>query len=264
MHAEILSIATEAARAGGALVREAFARPRVGVTTKSTDTDVVTATDLASEAAIRAVIARARPDDAFLGEESGETHGSTGLRWVVDPLDGTVNFLYGIAQVGVSVACEDAAGAVAGVVYDPLRDELFTAARGGGATCNGAPLAVREATDLAQALIATGFSYDAEERATAAEMLHHVLPRVRDVRRAGAAALDLAWVAAGRIDGYYEAPCLPWDGAAGALLVIEAGGRVGDMAAIGPSGSGMIAAGAGIFDALTELVAQARTMIGAL
>lgn len=254
----LLAIAVEAARTGGALVRDAFARPRVGVATKSSDTDVVTATDRASEDAIRAVIVRARPDDAFLGEESGQVRGRTGLRWVVDPLDGTVNFLYGIPQFSVSIACEDASGAVVGVVYDPLREEMFTAARGGGAACNGTAITVRADTEIARALIATGFSYVAAERETAAAMLRHILPRVGDIRRVGGAALDLAYVAAGRIDGYYEAPLKPWDSAAGALLVAEAGGRVSVMEPIGPTGPGVIAASPAIFDALRDLVAHAR------
>lgn len=260
---ELLSLAIEAALAGGAIVRDAFERPREGISEKSTPTDVVTATDRASETAIHALLSRARPDDAFLGEETGDHVGSSGFRWIVDPLDGTVNFLFGVPQVCVSVACEDATGTVVGVVLDPLREEVFAAARGDGATCNGAPLTVRGGTDLATSLIATGFSYDAGERASAAVMLTHVLPRVRDVRRAGAAALDLAWVAAGRYDGYFEAPCLPWDGAAGALLVAEAGGRVEPMGAIGPTGPGLIAASPGIFEDLRDLVSQARTMLPA-
>lgn len=258
---DLLSIGVDAARAGGALVREAFARPRTGVSTKSTPTDAVTATDRASEETIHAMIRELRPDDGFLGEETGVHAGTSGIRWIVDPLDGTVNFLYGVPQVCVSVACENEEGTLVGVVFDPIRDEIFVAGLGRGATCNGAPISVGRVAEPAQALIATGFSYVAEERRSAAEMLAHVLPSVRDLRRAGSAALDLAWVAAGRYDGYYEAPCLPWDGAAGALLVAEAGGRVEPLAAIGPTGPGLIASNRVLFEPLSDLVERARTMI---
>lgn len=232
------------------------------VASKTSATDMVTDADKASEAAILEVLQGSRPEDAVLGEESGASEGSSGLRWIVDPLDGTTNFLYGIAQFAVSVAVEDEEGGLAGCVFDPVKDECFTAGRGLGAWCNGRDLDVSGQDDLSSALIATGFSYLAEERAAAGRMLPTILPAVRDLRRPGSAALDLAWVAAGRLDGYFEAPVFPWDGAAGVILVKEAGGKVGPMPAIGPSGVGVIASAPGVFEALEDLVAVAAIEAG--
>ena len=254
---DLLALAVTAARAAGALLRERFHAPRTAVDTKTSSTDMVTDADRAAEAMITEGIRSERPDDALLREETGEVPGTSGFRWVVDPLDGTTNFLFGIPHWAVSIACEDAAGAVAGVVYDPLRDELFSAIRGGGAFLNGAPVAVSGAADLSRALIGTGFSYRPEERAAAAALLPTILPRVRDVRRAGAAALDIAWVGAGRIDGFYESGLAPWDRAAGALIAAEAGARIDAMPALGPSGEGLIVSSPEIFDALCDLIDRA-------
>ena len=193
---------------------------------KSTATDMVSDADREAEGAIAELLAAERPDDALLGEEGAGERGSSGRRWVVDPLDGTTNYLYGFPAWCVSVALEDADGGVAGVVHDPWRGETFRAARGAGAELDGRPIHVRDHADLATALVATGFGYDPERRATQAEVLRRVLPRIRDIRRAGAAALDLAWLAAGRLDGYYERGLNPWDWAAGSLIVTEAGGWV--------------------------------------
>jgi len=251
---ELIEIAERAARAAGAVLRQRFAGPRTGVGTKSSATDMVSDADRAAEDAILRVILGARPDDAVLGEEGGAREGGSGIRWVVDPLDGTTNFLYGIPQWAVSIAAEDGAGPAAAVVFDPARDELFAAARGGGASLNGVPVAVSDATDLSRALVTTGFSYRPDERAAAAAILPEVLPRVRDIRRAGAASLDLAWVACGRADGYYETLNEWWDVAAGTLLVREAGGLVEDIPSVGAHGHGTVAAGPGIFAALAALV----------
>ena len=257
MSDDLLDLAVTAARAAGVLLRERFHAPRTGVDTKSSATDMVTDADRAAEALIKEGIHSERPDDSILGEETGEARGSSGLRWVVDPLDGTTNFLFGIPHWAVSIACEDDEGAFAGVVFDPLRDELFAAKRGQGATLNGAPIMVSDASDLARALVGTGFSYVAEERAAAAALLPTILPRVRDIRRNGAASLDLAWVAAGRLDAFYESGLAPWDSAAGRLLVAEAGGRVDVMPALGPSGEGLIVATPRVFDALRDLIDRA-------
>jgi myo-inositol-1(or 4)-monophosphatase len=251
---DLLALAMTAARAAGALLRERFRAPQTDVATKTSPTDMVSDVDRSAEAMIFEGIRSERPDDSILGEESGEAFGPSGLRWVVDPLDGTTNYLFGIPHWAVSIACEDASGPFAGVVFDPLRDELFCARRDTGATLNGDPINVSDATDITRALIGTGFSYRHEERAAGAELLPHVLPGVRDIRRAGAAALDLAWVAAGRLDGFYESGLAPWDRAAGALIAREAGARIEPMPAIGPSGDGVIAAGPGIFDALRGLL----------
>ena len=254
---DLLDLAVTAARAAGTLLRERFRVPRTGVDTKSTPTDMVTDADRAAEGLIKEGIHSERPDDTILGEETGEAHGSSGLRWVIDPLDGTTNFLFGIPHWAVSIACEDAEGSLVGVVYDPLRDELFAARRGGGATLNGAPIVASDAKDLSRALVGTGFSYLAEERHAAARLLPTILPRVRDLRRAGAASLDLAWVADGRLDAFYESGLAPWDSAGGRLLVAEAGGRLDVMPALGPSGKGLIAAAPGVFDALGDLIDRA-------
>jgi myo-inositol-1(or 4)-monophosphatase len=259
---DLMGIAAGAARAAGALLLEHFAGPRTGVGTKSSSTDMVTDADRAAEATIVDAIRAVRPDDALLGEEGGAREGTSGWRWVIDPLDGTTNFLFGVPQWAVSIACEDADGVAVAVIFDAIRDELFAASRGAGATMNGGPIEVTGATDLARALIATGFSYRPDERAAAARMLTWTLPRVRDVRRAGAASLDLAWVAAGRLDGYYEVPTEWWDVAAGGLLVREAGGEVTGIAPAGDAGPGTLAAGPGVFGALRDLVAEASARAG--
>lgn len=250
----LLGLAVEAARGAGALLAERFEGPRSGVGTKTTGTDMVSDADRAAEALIVEMIHTRRPGDAVLGEESGASGGSGGLRWVIDPLDGTTNFLFGIPQWAVSIACEDREGELVGVVFDPLRDELFAAARDRGATLNGAAARVTDARDLSRALIATGFAYEAGAREHAARMLVTILPRVRDIRRAGAASLDLAWTACGRLDGYYESPNEPWDVAAGALLVREAGGRTSAFRT--SAGTGTIAAGPGVFEQLEALVLE--------
>lgn len=203
---------------------------------------MVSAADRDAETLIQGVLAAERPEDGFLGEEGARARGASGRTWVVDPLDGTTNFLYGFPAWAVSIGLEDADGGLAGVVFDPVRDELFAAERGAGATLNGRPIEVRDSGELARSLIATGFGYDAERRALQASVLERVLPRVRDVRRAGAAALDLSWLAAGRLDGYYERGLNPWDWSAATVIVIEAGGQVVELegephglAAAGPS-----------------------------
>src|SRR5205807_406487 len=192
------------------------------IRTKTTPTDLVSDADIAAESTIRSVLAERRPGDAILGEEGGAT-GEGELRWLVDPLDGTVNFLFGIPAFAVSVACEDSSGVVAGVVLDPTREERFAATRSGESTLNGSPIRGSEREDLETAMVATGFAYDSELRARQAEVVARVLPRVRDIRRVGAAALDLAWCACGRYDAYYERGLKPWDLAAGGLIASRAG-----------------------------------------
>ncbi len=236
MSEELLDVALAAARAGADVLAPRFGHERA-LHAKSTPTDPVSEADLASERAIRAVISARRPDDGLLGEEgTGDVAGTTGLRWVVDPLDGTTDFLYGIPQWCVSVAVEDADGVLAGAIVEPLRGEQFAAVRGGGATCNGAALRHPRAADpppLARALVATGFGYDADVRRAQGALIADLLPRIRDIRRAGSAALDLAWTAAGRHDAYFEVGVKPWDVAAGALICREAGLNVADLPAAG-------------------------------
>jgi myo-inositol-1(or 4)-monophosphatase len=216
---------------------------------------MVSDADRTAEEAIAGLLRSERPDDGIVGEEGAAVEGTSGRRWVVDPLDGTTNYLYGFPQWAVSVAVEDRAGALAGVVFDPVRGELFAAARGGGAALAGERLRVRDGADLSRSLIATGFGYEPGWRREQAAAAAHLLPHVRDIRRAGAAALDLAWLAAGRLDGYWERGLHPWDWAAGRLLVTEAGGAVADLEG---ARHGLVAAGPALLPALLELVADAE------
>jgi myo-inositol-1(or 4)-monophosphatase len=250
---ELLALATAVAHEAGAGLRDAFGRT-LTISAKSTPTDLVSEADVATERLIRARIEHARPDDAIMGEEGDDRAGSSGLRWVVDPLDGTVNFLFGIPQWCVSIACEDGDGALAGVVYDPMRDETWAATRDGDATLDGAPVRPPAREGLATALVATGFGYDAAVRESQARVMARLLPRVRDVRRLGAAALDLAWAAAGRYDAYYERGVKHWDVAAGALICARAGLEVHSLAPAPPADGGLLVAPPAIAAELLALV----------
>jgi myo-inositol-1(or 4)-monophosphatase len=216
---------------------------------------MVSSADRDAEALIQRVLLDERSEDGLLGEEGSRSGGVSGRRWVVDPLDGTTNFLYGFPGWAVSIGLEDADGPLLGVVFDPLREEVFAASRGGGATLNGEPLQMDEVDELATALVATGFGYDPERRRRQARVLLGVLPRVRDIRRAGAASLDLCWLAAGRLDAYYERGLHPWDWAAARLVVAEAGGVVADLEG---SPHGLAAASAALMPALLELLTEAE------
>jgi len=206
--------------------------------TKSSLTDVVTAADREAERLITSGLRELRPDDAVLGEEGASVEGSTGITWVVDPIDGTVNYLYGLPAYAVSIAATVGAGAdepgamadgrraVAGAVYLPVTDELYTATAGGGAFMNGARLGGPAEVGLGSALLATGFGYTEERRSEQAEVVRRILPRVRDIRRIGSAAADLCFLAAGRLDAYYERGLQPWDYAAAALIARESGASI--------------------------------------
>jgi len=243
------TIAEEAARAAGALLLERFGTERA-LDTKSSPTDLVSEADLLAERTIRDLLARRAPDDAIMGEEGADTPGTSGRRWIVDPLDGTINFLYGIPQWAVSVACEG----VAGVVFDPNRDELFIAADG-RAELNGEALQASRCDDLSRALVGTGFGYEAHVRRAQAEIVARVLPQVRDIRRAGSAALDLAWAAAGRLDAFYEFGVKPWDIAAGTLLCSAAGLEVRELRATDALPAGVLVAPPALVEPLLALVA---------
>jgi myo-inositol-1(or 4)-monophosphatase len=248
-------IAVECARAAGELLLERFvAGGERAVGSKSSPTDVVSEADYAAERAIRDLLSERRPGDAILGEEGGETQAGEGLRWIVDPLDGTVNFLFGVPQWCVSVAVHDDEGGVAGVVFDPLRDEIFCGERGGVATLNGTPVAGSESTELASSLVGTGFAYESAVRTTQAAVLARVLPVVRDVRRMGSAALDLAWTAAGRYDAFYERGVQAWDIAAGSILCECSGLVVRPLVVQGAVPGGVVVAPAAIIDELHALV----------
>lgn len=230
-----------------------YSGPARGVDTKSSATDMVSEADREAEAAIAELLRTERPDDGLVGEEGADESSASGRHWVVDPLDGTTNYLYRFPAWAVSVALEDADGGLVGVVHDPVAGETFAAERGAGARLNGEPIRVNETGDLARALIGTGFGYDADVRAGQAEVLRGLLPRVRDIRRAGAAALDLCFVAAGRLDGYYERGIHRWDYAAGALIVREAGGEVVELEG---GRFGLAAGPPGIVRQLADLVRE--------
>jgi len=253
LEAELLNVAREAAGLAAAELRSRFGDRPEAVQTKTTPTDPVSAADVAAEAVIREVLERHRPQDAILAEESGAT-GAGELRWLVDPLDGTVNFLFGIPAFAVSVACQDSAGSLAGVVLDPLREECFAATRSGPALLNGEPIHGSAREELEMALVATGFGYDAAVRARQAAVVAWVLPAVRDIRRVGAAALDLAWCGCGRFDAYYERGVKSWDIAAGTLIAERAGLEVRLLPASGEDASGVAVGPPAIIDELMGLV----------
>ena len=254
---DLLALAEAVAREAGAQLLAAFARTDHAVSAKSSPTDLVSEADHAAEALIRERLLAARPQDGILGEEGGDAAGSSGVRWVVDPLDGTVNFLFGIPQWAVSIACEDADGTLAGTVYDPVRDELWSASRHGSARLDGRPVQGSRQGDLAQAMVATGFSYGAEARAAQGAVVARLLPRVRDIRRLGSAALDLAWAAGGRVDAFYERGLNPWDLAAGALLCERAGLVVVDLPPAAAAGAGVLAAPPALVAPLRAIVESA-------
>jgi myo-inositol-1(or 4)-monophosphatase len=220
---ELLELGLAAAREAAQLVRERRAAGVTVAATKSSAVDVVTEADRASEQLIRERLRTARPDDAFLGEEGGSRDGGSGVRWIVDPIDGTVNFLYGIPQYAVSVAAEIDGEVVAGIVVNAATGVEYAATRGGGATRDGVPLQVRGPAPLGERLVLTGFNYEASVRAVQATAMRVLLPQVRDIRRMGSCALDLCAVAEGSADAYVEEGVAIWDHAAGALVAVEAG-----------------------------------------
>ena len=251
----LLAVAEEAAIAAGALLRERFeAGVERALRTKSTPTDLVSAADLAAEAAIREVLTERRPDDAVLGEEGGRQGDEDALLWVVDPLDGTLNFLHGLPAWCVSVAVRDTDGPLAGVILDPLRGELFAASRDGQACLGEAVLGGSACTELAQAIVGTGFAYEAQVRGGQGEAVARLLPRIANLRRTGACALDLAWTAAGRLDAFYERAVQEWDVAAGELICARAGLVVERMPAVDGMPAGILAAPSAFADDLRAVV----------
>jgi myo-inositol-1(or 4)-monophosphatase len=252
-----LALATDAARHAGALLLELRRSPAAGVRSKSSATDLVSEADERAEHAIVTRIRRERPDDAIVAEEGSGARGGSGVSWYVDPLDGTINYLFGIPHWSVSICCADGSGPLAAAVFDPMRGELFSATRGGGARLGDRGLTVRDQGNLASALVATGFGYDAAQRVTQGRILAKVLGEVRDIRRFGSAALDLCWVGAGRFDAYFESVDKPWDWMGGALVVREAGGRVTELTPRDPAFPHIIASGPGIHADLVALLEHA-------
>ncbi len=218
-------VAAEVAQLAAEFVRTAFGNGSLRGT-KSSDTDIVTHTDVASERLIRRELRSRCPGSTVVGEELEDDDGANAISWIVDPIDGTVNFLYDLPVVSVSIAARIGPDVVAGAVADVLRAEVFSASRGGGARRNGEPIGVRNGTELSQALIGTGFSYRAERRAEQSAILDRILPATRDIRCMGSAALNLCWVGCGRLDGYYEHDTKLYDYAAGALIAAEGGATV--------------------------------------
>ncbi len=256
---ELRALASDLATRAGALALEGRRGLGVGQPvahdTKSTPTDPVTEFDRAAEVLIVTTLRRARPDDSIVGEEGADHAGTSGFEWHIDPIDGTANFVYDLPAWCTSVAVVDDNGPLAGAVYVPVTDELFSAARGEGASRNGSPIRCSTASDLAMALVGTGFSYSPAVREVQARRLTELLPQVRDLRRYGSAALDLCMVACGRLDAYFEEHLNSWDLAAGVLIASEAGATTSNFGS-GPAGTdATVAAAPGLHAALLTLIA---------
>jgi myo-inositol-1(or 4)-monophosphatase len=262
---KLLALGVEVARQAGATARRMRGDGVTGIHTKSSETDVVTAADRAVERQVVAALRAARPQDTVLGEEYGTGAASSAassssgpgggaVRWIIDPIDGTVNYLYGLPVYAVSLAAEVDGVVVAGVVLNAATGQEWTAVRGGGAYRDGSRLAGSTATELSQALVATGFGYDAARRAQQAVVLAGVLPRIRDIRRIGAASIDLCLAAEGIVDAYYEKGLNAWDQAAGGLVATEAGLRVTGLAGAPPGPAMVLAAPPALYDELHDLL----------
>lgn len=263
MSAELREIARTLAREAGDFALN-MRREGVDVAgSKSSAVDIVTKADQATEQLIRESLAAVRPNDGLLGEEGSSVVGTSGLTWVVDPIDGTVNYLYGIPAWGVSIAVVEGVPhpatwtTLAGAVANPSSGEVFSAAHGGGADVNGRALSVSSVTDLGMSLVATGFAYSAEVRAHQGTMMHTILPRVRDIRRIGACSLDLCDLADGRVDAFFEQTLSPWDHAAGALIAREAGAIITGFPGKPEGRDLLVAAGPGIQSELLTLIVEA-------
>ncbi|MEU3349193.1 inositol monophosphatase family protein [Streptomyces sp. NPDC006700] len=257
--AELLQVARQAAARAGELLKDGRPADLTVAATKSSPIDVVTEMDIAAEKLITGLIADRRPDDGLLGEEGASVEGTSGVRWVIDPLDGTVNYLYGLPTWAVSIAAEQDGEAVVGVVAAPMRGESFHAVRGRGAWATGTwagerKLSCRAAPPLDQALIATGFNYVADVRAHQADVARRLIPLLRDIRRSGSAAVDLCDLALGRLDGFYERGLNAWDFAAGDLIAREAGAVTGGRPGERPSRDLTVAAVPGVFEPLQSLL----------
>ena len=260
---ELLALAIDVAERAAGLLVDGLAVTRTAIETKTTATDMVTEIDRASEAMIIEAIRAARPGDGVLAEEGGLLESRTGVRWLVDPLDGTTNYLYGHPGFAVSIGAELDGTAVVGVVHDPLHGEVFSAALGRGAFRNGHPIRHSGHTLPATALVATGFAYDPARRRRQAAVLARVIDQVRDVRRMGSASVDLCSVACGRVDAYYERGLAPWDWCAGVLIASEAGATVGRLEGHSADDAGtetldsVVAAAPGLYESLVALLTAA-------
>ncbi len=252
---QLLELASRLAVASGKMVREGRKHGVTSASTKSSVTDVVTEFDRASERLIVDGLTAARPDDSVIGEEGTDTTGASGIRWLIDPIDGTTNFLYDLPGYAVSIAALDGDRPLVGAVFVPSADELFTAVAGEGAFLNGEPIRCGTTASLDQALVATGFSYQTERRREQAVRLTEMIPQIRDIRRLGAAATDLCHLAAGRVDVYFEQWLGPWDLAAGELIAREAGCRTGRFDGSEVDHHQVLACNPALFDQMVELLA---------
>ena len=256
MSAELRTIAEQLAREAGDMALRGRRSGDMSATTKSSPTDMVTQYDKASEEMITAGLARHRPDDAIIGEEGASKEGTTGVTWHIDPIDGTSNFYFDIPMWAVSIGATDQTGPLVGAVYAPALGEMFTGARGEGATLNGAPIHVRHNTELTDALVCTGFSYRVHERAAHAARVAQMITHIRDIRRFGAAAIDLCFVACGRYDAYFEEHLHSWDLIAGQIIATEAGAHVTNFAGHAVTPAQVLAAHPGIQQQLIDLIAR--------
>lgn len=253
--AALLDLAIELAVAAGSSALDG--RRRLGTrseATKSTATDEVTEHDRAAEALLLERLRAARPDDAVIGEEGGDIEGTSGYTWLVDPIDGTTNFVYDLPSWCTSVAVATEVGTLAGAVYAPVSGELFAARLGGGATLDGRPIRCSDRDDLRLALVATGFGYHPEVRRSQAERIASLIASIRDIRRLGSAAIDLCHVAVGRVDAYYEELLNPWDAAAGVLIASEAGAIASDLRGGPARPESLVVAAPAIHDELVDLL----------
>ncbi len=246
----LLDLAIRGARAAGRELMSRYGKVET-VATKSSATDPVTEADRVAETTLVRLISQERPDDGLLAEEGSERESGTGIRWVIDPLDGTVNYLYQLDTFAVSVAVEDEDGPLVGVVHNPVAKRTFHAIRGVGASVDGKPLRVNDPIPIQRALVATGFGYDAEARRRQGILVGRLLPRIRDIRRIGAAALDLCAVASGSVDAYFEEGVKAWDVAAGGLIAQEAGALAIRTSPIAGQ-PGLLVAGPALFSELNQ------------
>jgi myo-inositol-1(or 4)-monophosphatase len=256
---ELLALASDLARDAGRLHtdgRESSLR----IKTKSSPTDLVSHIDHEAESLIVGRLARERPGDAVFAEEGSRSESSTGVRWVIDPLDGTTNYVYGYPAFAVSIGVEIGGQPRLGVVYDSSAGLLYEAIAGSGARCDGQPIRAREQADLSQALVATGFSYEAAQRELQGLATARVLGRVRDMRRGGSAALDLCHIAAGRLDAYWELDLSPWDYAAGSVIAREAGAEVTFSQPAHGRGPAIVAAHPALMPAFLALLREAGAL----
>lgn len=254
---DMLRLAETLARRAGEHALRGRSSGSLSVDSKSTATDIVTRYDRECEAMIVGALGRERPDDAVVGEEGASSAGASGIEWHVDPIDGTVNYFYGLPTWSVSIGARDAEGPLVGAVYVPALDEMFTAARGGGARLNGSPISPRPVTDLSQSLLATGFAYDTRTRVRQGRIVSRLTGEVRDIRRLGAASVDMCFVACGRLDAYFEAGLHSWDVMAARLIVTEAGGTVSALDGGPARDDEVIAAAGGIHAAVVAMYARA-------